>query len=160
MNRCYDSNINYTYYCKRCKKSAEEGDDTGDEGGSKEVAQYRGETSRSAFERHKGHLETLRSKKESWMLEHARDTHAEALREEGVAAALYGMKVEPRDKDSMRRILREAIRIKKALGGERMIIEGSDGGRKEAKIKLLNSKREFYLPSIVEVSVGDRGRDL
>ena len=60
----------------------------------------------------------------------------------------------------MRRILREAIRIKKALGGEMMTVEGDEGEKKEVGIKLLNSKREFFLPSIVEISVADRGRDI
>ena len=94
------------------------------------------------------------------MLDHAKEAHSEALMEEGGAASIYGMEVEPRDKDPMRRILREAIRIKKALGGEKMVINGFEGKKKEVNIKLLNSKREFYLPSIVEISVADRGRDM
>ena len=60
----------------------------------------------------------------------------------------------------MRRILRDAIRIMKALGGEKMTVERDEGQKKEVGIKLLNSKREFFLPSIVEISVADRGRDM
>ena len=41
-----------------------------------------------------------------------------------------------------------------------MTTEGAEGEKREVGIKLLNSKREFYLPSIVEVSVADRGRDV
>ena len=93
-------------------------------------------------------------------MDHAKDSHPEALVEEGGAAALFGVKVEPRDKDPMRRVLREAIRIKRALGGEKMEIVGEGGEKKKVAIHLLNSKREFYLSSIVEVSAADRGRDL
>ena len=107
-SKCYIANVNYTYICKRCKKDAgREGDQENEEEGGRrrEVAQYRGETSQSLFSRHKGHLETLKSQKESWMLDHAREEHPEVILEEGGAASLFGVKVEPRDNDAMRRIL-------------------------------------------------------
>ena len=101
-------------------------------------------------------MESLEGKKESWMLDHALESHPEVMIEVGGASSLFGVQVEKRDKDAMRRILREAIRIMKALGGEKMTVERDEGQKKEVGIKLLNSKREFFLPSIVEISVADR----
>ena len=61
------------------------------------------------------------------------------------------MEVGCKDKDPMRRILREAIRIKDAMEGEeyktRVVEEGIEKEIK-AKLRLLNSKREFHLPTL------------
>ena len=64
------------------------------------------------------------------MLDHALDSHLEVMNEVGGAPSLFGVQVEKRDKDAMRRILREAIRIMKALGGEKMTVEREEGRRR------------------------------
>ena len=55
------------------------------------------------------------------------------------------------DRDPMRRVLREAIRIKRAGDGEVIEIPDADGKMTKVKITLLNDKREWFCPTIVTV---------
>ena len=63
----------------------------------------------------------------------------------------FRMEVVSTDKGPLRRIIREAILIKDALEGEKAVV---DSVKQEIdieikkKIKLLNSKREFHLPTL------------
>ena len=53
------------------------------------------------------------------------------------------------DRDPMRRVLREAIRIKRAGEGEMVEIPDGDGNMVKVKVTLLNDKREWFCPTIV-----------
>ena len=71
----------------------------------------------------------------------------------------FKMVVTSLDKDPLRRISREAIRIRDSLEGEEIIIEFPKDDLTKAKkdkiktdpkatVSLLNSKREFFLPRL------------
>ena len=70
----------------------------------------------------------------------------------------FRREVVKRDRDPLRRILREALRIKKTIDGETMCLQNEDGEQEDdgptikkeiqVKLKLLNSKREFFLPDM------------
>ena len=63
----------------------------------------------------------------------------------------FRMDVVSKDEDSLRRILREAVRIKDVLEGEEVEVKTMEEGVEreiKAKLAILNSKREFHLPTL------------
>ena len=74
----------------------------------------------------------------------------------------YDMVIISKDKDVMRRLLREAIRIKKALDKKEEVMKVRlrvQGEEEEVEIMipilLLNSHTEWYMPRLVQVSITD-----
>ena len=115
-----------------------------------EVNQYRGETSKNAFHRNKGHVAKWKSKKGSFMYDHIQE--CQYLGENDAKdPSLFKMDVVSKDRDPLRRILREAIRIRDVHEGEDLEVRTVENGiEKEikARLMLLNSKREFHLPNL------------
>ena len=111
------------------------------------IKQYRGETSKTAYTRNRGHEQQWRDKKGSWMFDHEQ----ECLRGvHNIGPDRFEMKVVSKDRDPLRRILREALRIRDVMEGEQIKIMRTTHENIEEEIKvklqLLNSKREFHLP--------------
>ena len=74
----------------------------------------------------------------------------------------YEMVTISKDKDVMRRLLQEAIRIKKALDKKEEMMKVRlrvQGEEEEVEIRipilLLNSHTEWYMPRLVQVSITD-----
>ena len=65
---------------------------------------------------------------------------------------MFKMEIIAKDRDPLRRILREAIRIRDVIEGEEIEIKkvNQDNLEEEIRVKLslLNSKREFHLPTL------------
>ena len=73
---------------------------------------------------------------------------------------MFQMEVVSSDTDPLRRILREAIRIKDVIEGEEMVIKEKDpedmlDQEIRAKLRILNSKREFHLPTLGAAQVNN-----
>jgi hypothetical protein len=115
---------------------------------------YKGESSRSAYTRAKAHYTAYRTQKDSWMWEHSMEHHGG----ENLGQQDYDMRVVGADKDVMRRLMRESVRIEHTLDGkpEPFTVDLA-GGRKETlgvNCTLLNTKREFYvarIPTLTEL---------
>ena len=161
---CYKSNINYEYTCNSCGekniKAAEEvvKNNTEDEVKFPEYEDevYKGESSRSMHIRNKKHNENYRAKKASFMYDHMKEKH------EGIIGPHKGQfdfkpEVTGHDHDPLRRITREAVRIRKTMDGEERPVKIEDNLFSEeetkkiknkplAKMTVMNSKREFFLP--------------
>ena len=140
-SRCYKSNINYIYTCTRCEQEQSSTD-----GEEQQVAQYRGESSRTSYSRNRDHQKLFRQKNDSFMWDHIAEKHGEEASGED-----FRMELCKADSNPMRRVLREAIRIKRAGDGEVMEIPDADGKMTKVKITLLNDKREWFCPTIVTV---------
>ena len=140
-SRCYKSNINYTYTCTRCEQ-----EQISTDGEEQQVAQYRGESSRTSYSRNRDHQKLFRQRNDSFMWDHIAEKHGEETSGEDFRMELCKV-----DRDPMRRVLREAIRIKRAGDGEVMEIPDADGKMTKVKITLLNDKREWFCPTIVTV---------
>lgn len=116
--RCYQDNVNYSMMCVECERERSES------GGNMKRNVYIGESSRGCYVRFKGHESEYRGGKGGVMMNHARDKHDENRKLEFI------IKREKVDKDPMRRILRESIRINKA--------------EEDETINLMNSKDEYF----------------
>ena len=63
----------------------------------------------------------------------------------------FRMEVTAKDKGPLRRIIREAVLIKNAIEGEKVTVKVTKEDLEheiQKKIELLNSKREFHLPTL------------
>ena len=116
--KCYQGNVNYDLVCKMCES----------EGREKHV--YMGESSRGCFSRGKQHREAYKSES-GFMWEHDVREHG------GRKNVEFEMKLIARDKDPMRRIIRESVRIM--------------NGRKNG-VKLMNRKDEWFGIKTVQVN--------
>merc|ERR1712082_602493 len=79
--------------------------------------QYRGESSKSACIRNRGHVDKLKRKIGSFMFDHIHEKHPEIKTHEE-SIPIFKMDVTATDKDPMRRIIREAVKIKSVIDGE------------------------------------------
>ena len=86
------------------------------------------------------------------MWDHVAEKHNGDIGEND-GAADFKMELYKVDRDPLRRVLREAIRIKKAEGE---IVEVPDPQHEEVmhkvRVTLLNDKREWFCPTIVTVT--------
>lgn len=170
-NKCHNSNINYTYTCIVCRQKALEGGVVRDGagtlahppvGGNPVVAQYRGETSRSLFVRNSEHSQAYRSRDpKGFMWDHWCSTHQAEMENPPEVSQLFQVEITGRDTDALRRILREAVKIRSVLDGEMLelkeeVEEGTEEGRViKARLHLLNSKREWFLPTVISLGVNE-----
>ena len=102
---------------------------------------YLGETSRGTFVRFDQHKTAYKSKK-GFMWEHDQEAHG------GNGDVKFHIKVDKKDDDPMRRVIRESIRIKNA----RIAEEEGIRDREERKIKLLNTKNEYFGMKLVKMN--------
>ena len=120
---------------------------------------YLGETSRGCFRRYQEHAQKYRNR-DNFMWEHSSTVHGEVAPSQDPKEK-FGMVRKAVDRDSTRRIAREAVGQKRILDRE----DGTefsinDGGGKERKVDvktvLLNSKEEFHLPKLVNVNLSQQ----
>jgi hypothetical protein len=157
---CYRSNLNYEFSCTRCDFTIRQ--EILDHRASHQSVTspdtlrplYKGETSRSAYTRARAHYIAYRTRKESWMWDHTLEQHGG----DSHGQQDYNMRVVGGDKDVMRRLMRESVRIEHTLGGKpEPFYVDLGGGRDECvgvPCTLLNSKREFYvarIPTLTEL---------
>ena len=112
--KCYQEHVNYTITCTACKDK---------------TVIYIGESSRGCYIRYEQHMADYR-RKEGFMWEHAQEYH------QGQTDIKFSMIRVATDRDPMRRIVRESIRI----------IEN----RKDETVHLLNSKKEWFGISAIQ----------
>ena len=116
---CWQQHVNYTIKCKKCEMERKKDEENGLGPGVR--YEYRGESSRGCFKRYNSHI---RAGENGFMSKHEREKH------EGQQGIEYIIKREKIDKDPMRRILRESIRIESAA--------------KDRSVKLMNTKEEHF----------------
>ena len=101
-------------------------------------------------------MDMYKSGQSGFMWEHCAQSHGGVRGPEG-GREDYKMSVLVVDRQALRRILREAIRIRRAEDG--LVVEELEdpggGPARKAKVTLMNDKREWYLPRIVTVRVGE-----
>ena len=105
--------------------------------GRREKYIYYGETSRGCYIRNEGHVRAYKKKEgseEGFMWNHACGVH------EGRKDLSFKMKREATDRDPMRRVLRESVKINNSKNQENII--------------LMNSKSEYFGPQIVRATFG------
>ena len=116
---------------------------------------YEGETSRTLLTKSLQHFndykqaarnnttrDNSRDELSSWMWEHVRDKHEGNLNLQNPQLD-FKFSVISNHKDSMERQIKEAIRIKSALGGK---VKKSDFSKIETSVKCLNRKGEYFAP--------------
>ena len=116
---------------------------------------YEGKTSRTLLTRSLQHFndykkaarnsttrDNSRDELSSWMWEHVRDKHEGNLNLQNPQLD-FKFSVISNHKDSMERQIKEAIRIKSALGGK---VKKSDFSKIETSVKCLNRKGEYFAP--------------
>ena len=113
---CFQANVNYLITCDTCEEARMKG-----ECDTKYI--YIGETARGTYQRFKGHLDQYRSRK-GFMWKHAEELHHNNTN------LKFSVKREAVDKDPMRRVLRESVRINNSEENE--------------KIKLMNTRDEYF----------------
>jgi hypothetical protein len=151
---CYNNNINYEFSCTRCdftiQQEIQDHFDTHQSVTSPNTRRplYKGESSWSAFTRAKAHYTAYRTQKDSWMWEHSMEHHGG----ETNGQQDYTMRVVGADRDVMRRLMRESVRIEHTLDGKLEPFNIDLGGERDECVgvhcALLNSKREFYIARI------------
>lgn len=197
--KCYSAGVNYTVYCNRCDEKIEEvaeqkkrreerrqmegnaggqeareegrDDAEGREGEEPTRYCYAGETSRSLRRRMDQH-NTKYWQKNNMMWYHTEEVHRGEIGE-GRGKEDYRIEGEKKDRDPVRRVVRESVRIRRITRGaelgeyelkgtgrvrERRNRREGGGRRKEEKrkkikvrIELMNGKDEFVRPGIVGV---------
>ena len=110
-NTCWQQHINYTVFCTACKEEYERG--------SGQKYEYIEESSRGCYTRYKQELSEYTPKIKGFMYKHAADKH------EGSTQVEFKIKRENIDKDPMRRILRESIRIEREKKNKSKILMNS-----------------------------------
>jgi hypothetical protein len=196
---CYTRNANYMLSCNRCDDILEEkmvkiqqneeaegggggrhkdGGNEGEEGDEEqedlERNLYGGETSRSIHHRYRQHLEGYKGRK-NHLWEHVRKKHEGEI---GEAGGIKDFKLELTgvDKEVMRRVVRESVKLRRIANGEDEKSEEGIRGcgevrrgknsrnmsskekklrkrRKKVKMRLLNDHNEWFTPKLVTVSL-------
>jgi hypothetical protein len=197
--KCYSMNVNYMMKCKRCDEVCDmkidekieredvrvgegNGNDNDEENDNDMMERnwYAGESSRSIYFRYQLHLMLYRGMK-NHMWEHVRVKHEGRLGE-GRGKNDFEMVVTGTDREVIRRIVRESVKIRRLLAGEYDEEENEADRRRErrrcrrteendtendeerktrrrkeeekkVKIVLLNDKNEWFTPKIVSVSM-------
>ena len=114
---CWQQQVNYTVICKKCEEKAEKGE------GKRSL--YMGESSRGCNTRFQRELRKINPKANGYMHEHIEKKHDGNLNKEEFVINRHSV-----DKDVMRRIVRESIRIEAA--------------EKDPSITLMNRKEEHF----------------
>ena len=125
-NTCWQQHINYTVTCVACDKDAERGQ------GERYV--YIGESSRGCHTRFKQEREDCNPKDKGFMYTHAVEKHGGDLNNE------FKIQRHCIDRDPLRRVLREGLRIEEA--------------RKDRSKVVMNSKSEHFGPQTVRGTYG------
>ena len=128
--RCYQGHVNYEMRCVECEKKRKA------EGEGKEYVYY-GESSRGCYVRNQGHKEAYGKKEGSedgFMWNHAKEVHR--YRKD----LKFVMKRAAVDKEPMRRVLRESVKINEA--------------KDERRVALMNSKNEYFGLRVVRPRFG------
>ena len=176
--KCYQCNVNYSIFCAPCRTKAR---DPGagsvepvrvDQGGGASQPEhqaefiYIGESSRGCYQRFSGHIQDS-----AWMNDHMIEHHE--FQKGNIPAVekrkMFGMEIHKVDKDVFRRVLREAVRIRRTKhreeerlgefwrdrrlqrGQEPDRIQTAEGGRGQdlgPRIMLMNGKDEWNLPAL------------
>ena len=130
--RCFQGHVNYRIKCIKCEKarllSMVTDPDRRDH--PPEFA-YHGETSRGCYTRYSQHKEDYK-RKEGILWEHAQEHH------DGEQNNIYSMTQESIDKDPMRRVVRESVKITATRAIERK------RKRKSGQFVLMNRKNEWF----------------
>ena len=113
---CFQGHVNYTITCDACE-------DERKSGRSDVVRVYVGETARGCYERYKGH-ESQYKAKTGFMFKHAVEHHG------GEMGLSFSVNRECVDRDPLRRVLRESVRINEMM--------------KRKKTELLNTREEYF----------------
>ena len=124
-NTCWQQHTNYSVFCKSCEERRGEGE-------KKHV--YIGESSRGCYSRFNQEKEEYDLQKGGFMYKHAQACH------EGSKDVEFIIKRESIDKDPMRRIIRESVRIEKALT--------------DKSIEMMNTREEHFGPQTVRSRYG------
>ena len=114
---CWQQHVNYTVICKKCEERAEKGE------GKRSL--YIGESSRGCNTRFQRELRKVNPKDKGYMQEHIEKEHGGNANKEDFVIKRHSV-----DKDVMRRIVRESIRI--------------ETNEKDPTIKLMNRKEEHF----------------
>ena len=114
---CYQANVNYKITCDECESDRKEGK-------SPIERVYYGESSRGCFERYKSHVAQYRAKKTGFMIKHDQEFHG------GRGECKFTIQRTDVDRDPLRRMVRESIRIRNA--------------ENDPNIDLLNTKEEWF----------------
>ena len=138
--RCRIERIVYRAICTRCTETEH---------------CYEGETSRTLLTRSLQHFneykqaarsnsirDSNRDELSSWMWEHVRDKHEGNLNLQNHLLD-FKFTVISSHKDAMERQIKEAIRIKSAIGGT---VKKSDSSKEKSKVICLNRKGEYFAP--------------
>ena len=112
----YQGNVNYTITCDTCEEERKQGK-------TNILRLYAGETSRGCHERFKGHDAQYRAKT-GFMYKHAMEHH------DGNMQLKFSMNRVCVDRDPLRRVMRESVRINEYM--------------KDENVELLNSKEEYF----------------
>ena len=156
--RCYSCHTNYVIACKRCDDNVKVEFRVGvNEEWSMQRFVYVGESSRGCFTRFNQHAEEY-SKGTNFMAQHVQEHHRNRKRS---AEEDFWMKKLKVDKDPMRRVVREAVilrRVQDKEDGDVFVIVGDDGRllRVPVTTVLMNTKEEFHLPRLVGVHLSQQ----
>ena len=161
-DRCHQCHCNYTLSCRECDEKVREAANAENADVScndKPVRfLYVGESCRGCLTRFEQHMEMYKSAK-NFMWEHARDIHNRTDTSHDVYQD-FDMRLEGVDRDPLRRVVREAVRIRRIQDHESKtsFAYETDGEKKRVGVKtvLMNSKEEFHLPKLVSVSLSQQ----
>ena len=109
---CWQNHVNYTVMCKKCEEDRIQRSNTNSD--KKHI--YLGETSRGCFTRFSDEKKACRPKTKNFMYQHVIEKH------EGDIGNEFVIKRENIDKDPMRRVIRESVRIRRAEEDESIIL--------------------------------------
>ena len=82
------------------------------------------------------------------MYDHIKNNHPEV---KNLSTKYFEMNITAVDKDPLRRIVREAVKIRETINGEEVKITVKKEDQEDEvsrKITLINGKREYFLPTI------------
>jgi hypothetical protein len=133
---CYATHHNYEWSCTRCDLAILQ--HQRDHGGDRPAPRpkYKGESSRTPLTRAEQHLAAYRRKEEnSFMWEHTAKEHGGEVQGKD-----YVLTVTATDRDPVRRVLREAVRIRSAAEGREESMMALDGGELRLRTQLMNDK--------------------
>ena len=167
MSRCYGDHHNYEWYCTRCDMAIianhnhhnHEGqnhhnqDQDNQQGGPQRRPKYLGESCRSPHTRGDQHVDSYaRHEDRSYMQQHTDQEHAGVVGEQD-----YVLVVTRRDRDPVRRVVREAVRLKEeSEDTEHDMTLDPTGGVIKIKTLLMNDKiNEWYGAWMMEPTMTD-----
>ena len=126
--RCYQGHVNYSIVCNSCR----ENDD-------KIRKVYMGESSRGCYVRGRQHRDDYKNRK-GFMWDHDLKEHG------GTSDVRFEMELVAKDRDPMRRVIRESIRIRNARKNEK---QADVNGR---VTEIMNRKEEWFGLKTIEVN--------